>query len=99
MMHLPWVSRALYEESQRQAAELKEERRALLNRLAEKAGFRPLYEEPVSQSASQLGGGDSAAAPPSEVSTATQPAPARMRATIDDVETWANNELRKRAEE
>lgn len=99
MIHLPWVSRALYEASLRRCADLETERRLLLNRLAEKAGFRTIFPEESSQqtadSVQPPAHRDKAAMNGAQPDKAAEPE--TTKATIDGVEAWANNFLRKRA--
>jgi hypothetical protein len=92
-MRLPWVSRDLYEQSQGQVAELKEERKLLLNRLAEKAGMRALFPEEDRVDVLTL----KAQEPIEVVMSETAKEPERAKATIDGVEAWANSWARQRA--
>ena len=98
-MKSPWVSRALYEASEKRCSDLENERRLLLNRLAEKAGFRMLFAEggeELSVISSQLSV-PAVPADPTPVRAAS--ASERVRPTIDDVEAWTNARLRRQAEE
>jgi hypothetical protein len=98
-MKLPFVSRELYEASQQQVAELKEERRLLLNRLAEALGARPVFEEQGTDVREQgIGNREQALLAPEGAAAAPQ-VPERTKATIDGVEAWANQYAMKRAQE
>jgi hypothetical protein len=101
-MKLPFVSRELYEASQQQVAELKEERRLLLNRLAEALGARPVFEEQGTREQGMREQGtenreQTLLAP--EGAAAAPQVPERTKATIDGVEAWANQYAMKRAQE
>lgn len=93
-MAWPWVSRELYEESRKRVAALEEERRLMLNRLAEAAGARAFYPEVEEQGAGTREQGPAPrVAEPVRDNDSTDPT--RTKATIDSVEAWANEHARK----
>ena len=103
MFHLPFVSRALYEASERRCADLETERRLLLNRLAEMSGFRPIYagadEQGTVQPGAIMGYEPQAAAQQARPAPGQDKDTINTRAPIDEVMGWAETYVRQRARE
>ena len=96
---LPWVSRKLYRLIEQRCADLETERRLLLNRLAEKGGFRIVYTESGSEMENTAVTAGSSA--PLAVANSAQDdrvtEPENLRVTIDDVLAWGDRHVRRRA--